>query len=145
MMNALQKKRLWMVSTISLVLVLIVSLVSFALRQNISLYYTPEQIARHEAPTLKFIRVGGMVMQSSLVHYQDPLDIDFMVTDYKANLKVHYHGLLPDLFREGQGIVVKGKLKSDDLFEATEVLAKHDEKYMPPEVKSSLDARGITS
>lgn len=142
MMNALQKKRLFIILSISFVLALIVALLAFSLRQNISLYYTPQQVLANEAPKLKLIRVGGMVVQHSLVHHNDPLEIDFMVTDFKAQVRVHYHGLLPDLFREGQGIVVKGQLNANKLFEATEVLAKHDEKYMPPEVKSSLESQG---
>ena len=137
-MNIKQKKRLWVVMGVFLILAMIVSLVAFALRQNISLYYTPEQIIRHQAPLDRTIRMGGMVMSQSLVQHKQPLDIDFVVTDYKGQIKVHYHGLLPDLFREGQGIVVKGKLTSYNAFEAKEVLAKHDENYMPPEVKSSL-------
>lgn len=137
-MNIKQKKRLWVVMGVFLILAMIVSLVAFALRQNISLYYTPEQIIKHQAPLDRTIRMGGMVMSQSLVQHKQPLDIDFVVTDYKGQIKVHYHGLLPDLFREGQGIVVKGKLTSYNAFEAKEVLAKHDENYMPPEVKSSL-------
>ena len=137
-MNIKQKKRLWVVMGVFMILAMIVSLVAFALRQNISLYYTPEQIIKHQAPLDRTIRMGGMVMSQSLVQHKQPLDIDFVVTDYKGQIKVHYHGLLPDLFREGQGIVVKGKLTSYNAFEAKEVLAKHDENYMPPEVKSSL-------
>ena len=137
-MNAKQKKRLIIALGVFTVLALIVSLVAFALRQNISLYYTPEQVMHHEAPLGRTIRMGGMVMAHSLVKHDHSLDIDFKITDYKAQIKVHYQGLLPDLFREGQGIVVKGQLLDSGLFVAKEVLAKHDENYMPPELKDTL-------
>ena len=137
-MNKKQKFQFQMLGVLSLALILIVSLVVYALRQNISLYYTPTQISKHEAPIGKLIRVGGMVLKHSVQQAKDKLEVNFLLTDYQQKLVIHYHGLLPDLFREGQGVVVKGVLTSENELEAKEVLAKHDENYMPAEVRDSL-------
>lgn len=112
----------------------VVLLVSFALKRNINLYYTPEQISNNQAPIDKKIRVGGMV---SDIQRHEGLTIKFTVTDYKANLLVEYTGILPALFKEGQGTVVLGKLQGEN-FKAEQILAKHDENYMPKELKKTL-------
>jgi cytochrome c-type biogenesis protein CcmE len=144
-MNKKQKFQFQMLGIFSFALVLIVGLVTYALRQNISLYYTPTQISKHEAPIGKVIRVGGMVVKHSIQQSQDELDVKFVLTDYTQQVAIHYRGLLPDLFREGQGVVVKGILSSDNEIQAKEVLAKHDENYMPAEVRDSMKKQGKLS
>lgn len=109
------------------------ALVLYALRQNINLFYTPSQIHQGQAPMNQTIRVGGMVKQNSLLRGEG-LALRFTVTDFEQTLVIHYQGILPDLFREGQGVVVLGKLSANNTFQAHQILAKHDEKYMPPEV-----------
>jgi len=112
--------------------------VFFALRENMNLFYPPADIAEGKAPIGTNIRAGGMVKEGSVVKAGDSLKVDFVVTDYAADLAVTYTGILPDLFEEGQGVVVAGKLDATGLFVAHEVLAKHDENYMPPEVADAL-------
>ena len=114
-----------------------VALATFALRQNINLFYTPTQIHNGEAPLATSMRVGGMVKAGSFERLQG-VDSRFQVTDFNHSIEVYYSGLLPDLFREGQGVVARGRLASDNSFQAEEVLAKHDEKYMPPELSGML-------
>ena len=113
-------------------------LMLYALRQNISLFYTPSQILAGKAPMHHPIRVGGMVVKHSIVHAKAGLQVDFQVTDYTHTLDVTYTGVLPDLFREGQGVVVQCELLDTTQVKATQVLAKHDENYMPPEVRSAI-------
>lgn len=114
------------------------ALVLYALRQNISLFYTPTQIAQGEAAGMHGIRAGGMVVPGSILRSPGDMTIRFKITDYKHTVDVVYRGVLPDLFREGQGIVAQGELIDNQHFKATTVLAKHDEKYMPPEVRDAL-------
>ena len=114
----------------------------YALRQNINLFYTPQQIASGEAPLDAQMRVGGLVEPGTVIRNPDTLDVTFGLTDGKGRFTVHYQGILPDLFREGQGIVANGPLVSRTRFEAEEVLAKHDETYMPPEVQEALEKAG---
>ena len=114
------------------------SLVLYALRQNISLFYTPSDIALGSTPMQHRIRVGGMVEKGSIVRKQDGLQVQFNLTDYKHSIRVLYTGILPDLFREGQGIVAEGEAMNNHSFRAKQVLAKHDANYMPPEVKAAL-------
>lgn len=118
------------------------TLVLSALRENINLFYTPTQIANGEAPHDTRIRAGGMVEKGSLQRSNDSLDVKFIVTDLNKSVTITYRGILPDLFREGQGIVALGKLNTDGVVVADEVLAKHDEKYMPPEVTKALKDSG---
>lgn len=127
---------------ILLVIGLAVTLVLYALRQNINLFYTPSQIANNEAPYGVTIRVGGLVENGSFKHQGDSLKSLFRVTDIQNTVTVTYEGILPDLFREGQGVVARGQLSANSVFIAEEVLAKHDENYMPPEVKEALEAQG---
>ena len=114
-------------------------LVMYALSQNINLFYSPTQIAAGEAPQNVTIRAGGMVVDNSVERKKDSLDVAFMVTDYQHTVRIEYSGILPDLFREGQGIVAQGKLDGRGVLIASEVLAKHDEEYMPPEVTDALE------
>lgn len=136
-MNPARKQKLIRLVFIVSVLALASALVLYALRQNISLFYTPTQIAQGEAPLNRAIRVGGMVEKGSVRRAEKGLEVVFSVTDFKNSVQVTYTGILPDLFREGQGIVAEGELQWH-AFTATRVLAKHDENYMPPEVKAAL-------
>ena len=131
-MNPLRKKRLLIIVAILAGVGIAVSLALSALKENINLFYTPTQIAGGEAPRDTRIRAGGMVVQGSLQRSPDSLDVTFAVTDFNKSVPITYRGILPDLFREGQGIVALGKLNAEGVVVADEVLAKHDEKYMPP-------------
>jgi len=101
-------------------------------------FYSPSDIKAGKAPTNHLFRVGGLVEKNSLIRQEDSLMLEFRVTDQAETIGVQYTGILPDLFREGQGIIARGKLNKNGLFVAEEVLAKHDENYMPPEVADSL-------
>ena len=110
-----------------------------ALNQNINLFYSPEQIIAGEAPVDRVIRAGGMVVDGSVVRSGSGLGVRFTISDLReSQVTVQYTGILPDLFREGQGIIARGRLTSEGVFLADEVLAKHDENYMPPEVADAL-------
>ncbi|MDN6872412.1 cytochrome c maturation protein CcmE [Pseudomonas citronellolis] len=141
-MNPVRKKRLYIVLAIVAGVGVAVALALSALQQNINLFYTPTQIANGEAPHDTRIRAGGMVEKGSLKRSADSLDVEFVVTDFAKEVTVRYRGILPDLFREGQGIVALGKLDESGVLTADEVLAKHDEKYMPPEVTKALKDSG---
>ena len=116
-----------------------VLLVLYALRNNVSLYFTPTQVFNKEAPQGRNFRIGGLVEAGSLKREKDGLTSHFVITDLQKTMPVTYTGILPDLFKEGKGVVAQGKLKADNVFYAEEVLAKHDENYMPPEAKDALD------
>ena len=118
---------------------LAVGLMLVALKENINLFYTPTQIAAGEAPKHRTIRAGGMVVEGSVKRAENDLTVLFDVTDGKAEITISYTGILPDLFREGQGIVALGEINDQNQFVASEVLAKHDENYMPPEVADALE------
>ena len=110
-----------------------------ALNENINLFYAPEQIANGEAPVGRRVRAGGMVLAGSVVRADDSLKVSFVIGDMKgAQVPIEYEGMLPDLFREGQGIIALGQLNTGGVFVAEEVLARHDENYMPPEVADML-------
>ncbi|MGE0624662.1 MAG: cytochrome c maturation protein CcmE [Pseudomonadales bacterium] len=112
-----------------------VSLVLLALNENINMFYPPEAVVSGEAPLGAQIRAGGMVADGSVVRDPDGLDVTFVLTDYEGSeFQVRYSGILPDLFREGQGVIVQGELTGAGQFRASQVLAKHDENYMPPEL-----------
>jgi len=115
-----------------------VALALYAMRQNIMLFYTPTQVVAGEMPANKLFRVGGLVVAGTVVKGKDGLTTDFGLTDMNRSITIRHTGLLPDLFREGQGIVAQGILNEKGIFIAQEVLAKHDENYMPPEVAASL-------
>jgi cytochrome c-type biogenesis protein CcmE len=114
------------------------ALVLNALNSNIALYVTPSEVAAGKAPQGQAFRIGGMVRNGSL--RRDNLTVHFVMTDMVKDIPVSYTGILPDLFKEGKGAVVQGRLGADGAFVASEVLAKHDENYMPPEAKAALDA-----
>ncbi|MDF1822907.1 MAG: cytochrome c maturation protein CcmE [Alcanivoracaceae bacterium] len=141
-MNAVRKQRLFIVLGVLAGLAAAVALVTYALKQNINLFYTPQQVASGEAPVGSRMRVGGLVVPGSVERNQETLNVVFDLTDGKGTFTVHYQGILPDLFREGQGIVANGTLAQPLRFEADEVLAKHDETYMPPEVQDALEKAG---
>jgi len=118
-----------------------------ALNQNINLFYSPEEIIAGEAPVDRVIRAGGMVVDGSVVRSSSDLGVTFEISDLReSQVTVQYRGILPDLFREGQGIIARGRLMGDGIFLADEVLAKHDENYMPPEIADVIaEAHGNTN
>lgn len=115
-----------------------------AFEENLLYFYSPTQVKAGEAPKTHSFRVGGLVVDGSVKRAPDSLEIQFDVTDNAESMTIAYTGILPDLFREGQGIVAMGSLQADGKFVAQEVLAKHDENYMPPEVAAALEASGKT-
>ena len=115
-----------------------VALVLNAFRSNLVFFFSPTQVAAHEAPAARAFRLGGLVQPGSLRREGDGMTIHFVVTDTARDIPVVYRGLLPDLFREGKGVVANGRLREDGVFVAREVLAKHDENYMPPEAADAL-------
>jgi cytochrome c-type biogenesis protein CcmE len=119
------------------VLALAAGFVLNAFQSNLVFFFTPTQVAQGEAPKTKVFRVGGMVKEGSVK--RDQTVIEFVVTDTARDIPVRYSGLLPDLFKEGKGVVAQGRLDDQGLFVASEVLAKHDENYMPPEAQHALD------
>ena len=114
-------------------------LVLNALRSNLVFFFSPSQVVANEAPRHGAFRIGGLVEQGSVSRGSDGLTVRFVVTDLAQRVPVSYKGLLPDLFREGKGVVAAGHLRADGSFEATQVLAKHDEDYMPPEAAAALE------
>lgn len=140
-MNIARWQKLKKLLIIAVGVSLVVTFTLLALRENINVFYSPsELLALKEAP-VKTIRLGGMVEKGSVNRSKKDLKVEFYLTDFNQHVVVFYQGILPDLFREGQGVVVLGKLKPNQQFIADEVLAKHDENYMPPEVKASLKAK----
>lgn len=115
------------------------ALVLNAFRSNLVFFFSPSQVAAKEAPQGKSFRLGGLVEKGSVKRKDDGLTVHFVVTDTAKSIPVVYSGILPDLFREGKGVVTQGKLGPDGLFHASEVLAKHDENYMPPEAAHALE------
>lgn len=138
-MHPIRKKRLTIVLFLLAGLSIAVALTTYALRQNINLFYDPSQISAGEAPVDVRIRAGGMVEEGSVRRDPESLKVEFLVTDFNASVPVEYVGILPDLFAEGQGIVAMGRLNNKGRFVADQVLAKHDENYMPPEVADALE------
>ena len=114
-------------------------LVANAFRSNLVFFFSPTQVAAKEAPVERTFRVGGLVQDGTLKRDADGLTVRFIVTDTAASIPVVYKGILPDLFKEGRGCVAQGKLGSDGVFRAEQVLAKHDENYMPPEAGQAID------
>ncbi|MBV1922239.1 MAG: cytochrome c maturation protein CcmE [Pseudomonadales bacterium] len=137
-MNPKRKQRLIIVLGIVAGVSVAAAFMGVALKENINLYFSPTDIAAGKAPLNRRIRVGGLVVAGSLKRGEQ-LDVSFDVTDNVESLTIRYDGILPDLFREGQGIIANGKLTASGVVVADEVLAKHDEEYMPPEVQDSLD------
>ena len=118
---------------------IIAALVLNALNSNIALYISPTDVAAGKAPKDKVFRIGGLVKEGSLKRQADGVTVSFVVTDTDQDLTVNYKGILPDLFKEGKGVVAQGKLGGEGSFVANEVLAKHDENYMPPEAAKAVD------
>lgn len=114
-------------------------LVASAFRNNLVFFFSPTQVAAKEAPIDRTFRIGGLVQEGTLQRDNDGLTVRFTVTDTAANVPVVYKGILPDLFKEGRGCVAQGKIGSDGVFRAEQVLAKHDENYMPPEAGEAID------
>ena len=141
-MHPIRKQRLKIVLFIVAGFGLAIGLALFALQENINLFYSPTQIVKGEAPQGTLIRAGGMVVEGSVKRDPQSLKVAFQITDYAETVDVEYDGILPDLFREGQGIVAQGRLGVGNRLAASEVLAKHDENYMPPEVTDALEQAG---
>ena len=114
------------------------AIIIYALSKNMVYFYTPSQVINNEAPINSSIRIGGMVKMNSVKKSSSSLEVNFIVHDLNQQIHVRYEGVLPDLFAEGQGIVMTGRLLNNKFFMATEVLAKHDENYMPPEVADMM-------
>jgi cytochrome c-type biogenesis protein CcmE len=137
-MHPVRKQRLILVCFIVVFSSLAVGLVAYGLRGNINLFFPPAEIVAGLAPEGQPIRLGGMVVEGSVRRDPQSLRVEFDVTDYPATVTAVYTGILPDLFAEGEGVVAAGVLDENGVLQATEVLAKHDENYMPPEVADAL-------
>jgi cytochrome c-type biogenesis protein CcmE len=135
------RRLLWIVLILA-VLGTALALILNAFQSNLVFFFTPSQIARGEAPKGRAFRVGGLVQMGSVV--RNGVDVSFIVTDQVHNVQVNYSGILPDLFKPGKGVVAQGKLQDDGRFVASEVLAKHDENYMPPEAAQALQQARLT-
>ncbi len=136
-MKPRQKRFMFIIVGVAAVAVA-VGLVLNALKNNVSLYFTPTQVFNKEAPEGRSFRIGGLVEQGSVKREADGLTVHFVITDTHKNMPVVYKGILPDLFKEGKGVVAQGKMEADGVMHAEEVLAKHDENYMPPEAADAL-------
>jgi cytochrome c-type biogenesis protein CcmE len=139
-MTPKRKKRIMLIGLMLAGVAIAAGFALQAFNENLMFFYTPSEVVAGEAPAGRMIRVGGLVTEGSVQRQSDGLTVQFDVTDNNKTITVQYTGILPDLFREGQGIVAHGQLQEDRLFVAAEVLAKHDENYMPPEVADALKA-----
>jgi len=137
-MTPTRKKRLILISMVVLGVAVATAIFLTAFKDNIMFFKSPTEISQNDFPENRNFRLGGMVKEGSLQRLDNSLKVLFSVTDYGADVQVEYEGILPDLFREGQGVVAIGYMKNNQLFVAEEVLAKHDENYMPPEVADIL-------
>ena len=135
-----KRRRLWLLVGSLGVFAVAVALVLSALSDNIVFFYSPSQLAEKHVSAGRRFRIGGLAENGSV--HKEGSEVRFRVTDLKRSVEVVYRGILPDLFREGQGVIAEGSLGSDGIFKAGEVLAKHDEKYMPPEVAKALKESG---
>lgn len=131
-------KRLAMIAGGLAALGLAAAFVLAAFRENLVFFFTPSQVAANEVPRGQAFRIGGLVVPGSVKRQPGDLGVEFVVTDTAKNVTVVYRGLLPDLFREGKGVVTQGKIGADGVFKASEVLAKHDENYMPPAAADAI-------
>jgi cytochrome c-type biogenesis protein CcmE len=141
-MSPKQKQRFVLVSLLVVGLGTGIGLVLMALNENINLFFSPSQVVAGEVPAGQHFRIGGMVTEGSVEQVEGELTVRFSLNDSAQEVLVEYNGILPDLFREGQGIVAEGKLDESGKFIAKQVLAKHDENYMPPEVEKALKESG---
>jgi len=138
-MNPIRKQRIYALIAIVVGSILAVYLVVSALSKNLNLFYSPTGLLNNDLSPETLIRAGGMVREGSIKRSDTSLSIEFVVTDFKNDLKIKYSGILPDLFSEKAGVVVQGYLEKEGTFRAIEVLAKHDENYMPPEVAKLME------
>ena len=136
-MKPRQKRFIFIIVAVA-ALAVAVGLVLNALDKNVSLYFTPTQVYNKEAPQGRSFRIGGLVEEGSVKRNTDGLTVNFVITDKHKSIPVIYKGILPDLFKEGKGVVAQGKVEADGVMHAEEVLAKHDENYMPPEAADAL-------
>ena len=139
-MNPIRKQRIYALIAILAGSILAVGLVASALSKNLNLFYSPTDLLNNNLSSDTLIRAGGMVREGSIKRSDDSLNIEFTVTDFENDLVINYSGILPDLFSEKAGVVVQGYLENEGTFRAVEVLAKHDENYMPPEVAKLMEA-----
>lgn len=137
-MKPARKKRLFFIVFLIAGVALAAGFAMYAFNQNLMFYFSPSDVKEGKAPANKLFRMGGMVVEGTFKKEPKTLKVHFDLTDYGKTVSVEYEGILPDLFREGQGIISSGKLNEQGVFVAEEVLAKHDENYMPPEVAESL-------
>lgn len=137
-----KQRRLYSVIGAMALLGVAAGLVLFAVRGTLVYFYSPSELAQKDLPAGRMFRIGGLVEEGSVVRGGDGTQIEFAVTDLKNRIRVRYTGLLPDLFREGKGVVAEGTLDDAGVFTASSVLAKHDENYMPPEVADALKKSG---
>lgn len=137
-----KQRRLYAIIGAMTLLSAAVGLVLFAARDTLVYFYSPTEVGQKHLPPDRIFRVGGLVEEGSLVRHPDGTNIDFTITDLQNRIQVRYTGLLPDLFREGKGVIAEGKMGADGNFTASSVLAKHDENYMPPEVADALKKSG---
>jgi cytochrome c-type biogenesis protein CcmE len=140
-MKSRHKRIAWIVLGLAIIGIA-VGLVLKAFQSNLVFFFTPTQVAANEAPQGKPFRIGGLVTAGSVIRDKDGLTVRFDVTDTAKTIPVAFTGILPDLFKEGKGVVAQGKIGPDGVFRATEVLAKHDENYMPPEAAEALKKAG---
>ena len=137
-MKPARKKRLFFIIFLIAGVTVAAGFAMYAFNQNLMFYFSPADVKQGKAPVNKIFRMGGMVVEGTFKKEPKSLKVHFDLTDYEKTVSVEYEGILPDLFREGQGIISRGKLNEQGVFIAEEVLAKHDENYMPPEVAESL-------
>ena len=139
-----RKKKLGIILFIAAGLSVAAGVTLFALSQNINMFFTPTQVADGEVKADTYFRIGGMVKEGSVMRSGDSLEVKFITTDFVSDVPIQYEGILPDLFREGQGIVAEGRVDVAGVFQASKVLAKHDENYMSAEVKAAMDSAAAT-
>jgi cytochrome c-type biogenesis protein CcmE len=140
-----RQKRIALIAGGVAALGIVAALVLTAFQQNLVFFFTPSQVVAKEAPQGRTFRIGGMVETGSVQRQPDGVTVRFMVTDTAKSIPVTYRGALPDLFREGKGVVAQGRISADGVFQASEVLAKHDENYMPPEAAEAVKRAHETS
>ncbi len=134
-----RRQRLLLIGAVVAGVAVSVAFALVAFRENVLFFFSPSEVVAGEAPVERGFRLGGMVAEGSVERDEGSLTVAFVVTDFANSIPVHYTGVLPDLFGEGQGVVARGRLTADGSFHAEEVLAKHDENYMPPEVAEALE------
>ena len=144
-MNIKQKRKLIAVISLIVILGIAAGLILYALKQNINLFYTPTQLLQTTVRTDENLRIGGYVKKQSVHYNSSGENVNFIITDRTNEITIQYNGVLPNLFREGQGVVVTGKLNDQHIILASEVLAKHDEKYMPSPLKNLKKGDGYGS